>query len=121
MTDESISQPAAPPSEPVSVVEAPAAAPPKTKEPTTKPKLVFGNTVSPIHKSDGAWNFHTVLRFIRSDVFTFETIFSRPTKKQPVPKATGSVWFQLEKKVHSAQFYLNHLTRIAGLCVAHEI
>lgn len=107
VTDESISQADAPPSEPVPVVEAQPAAPSKTKETTTKAKLVFGNTVSPIHKSDGAWNFHTVLRFIRSDVFTFETIFSRPTKKQPVPKATGSVWFQLEKKVHIPHFISN--------------
>lgn len=60
-------------------------------------KLVFGKTVSPKLKADGSWNFHTVLRFIKAETYTFETIFCRPSKLHPVPKATASVWFQLIK------------------------
>lgn len=81
---------------------------PKNSRKAVGGKLVFGKTVNPKCKADGSWNFHTVLRFIKSDSYTFETIFNRPSKLQPVPKATASVWFQLTK-VFDIGLALNHI------------
>ncbi|KAJ3370287.1 hypothetical protein HDU91_006429 [Kappamyces sp. JEL0680] len=60
--------------------------------------LYMGKSVHSKLKKDGAWNFQTILRKMSADSITFEAIFSRPTKQNPVPKATASVWFQITKK-----------------------
>jgi hypothetical protein len=62
-------------------------------------KLYMGRAVNSKLKYNGAWNFHSVLREMRPDRLLFETIFSRPTIKNPVPQATASAWFDVSKKV----------------------
>ncbi len=74
----------------------------KNSQPVQQKGLRFGKTISAKLKPDGAWNFHTILRDISDSGATFEAIFSRPSSISPVPKANGSVWFQLTKKVRLA-------------------
>jgi hypothetical protein len=65
------------------------------------PKLKFGVQLPADKKPDGSWCYYTNQRDINVEKqsILYQTIFSRPTKDCPVPRATSTVWFELTKRV----------------------